>query len=397
MTRRFLFRALIPAAALTLSGAIGLAPASASTGTWQISAIVGDPTGLTSFTDVAASGPNNAWVGGNVCTDNLGGGECGGQTAIVEQWNGQSWQGVTLPDSNLGESGYPVVIGTSSADNTWIFGSEINDVGYGVQVTASGATETALPADGGIAFSGAAVFGPDDAWAFGLSGDFTLDNFTNYAAHYNGQTWTQLPAPPVEPQYVSALSRHDLWILGPPSFTSGGSYEAARWTGSGWVTISLPTAADLNLPASTAFQPVSILGLSRHNVWVTANVELSTCCGFGAGVLLLHWNGANWSLGTTPSTSVVGQFDSDLASDGSGGLWVSGYIDQPTFAGPYLYHYSHGQWSEQLAPTETGLEPQFGDLAWIPGTRSLWGAAELNNAPSGAVLANQGIIYQYSP
>ncbi len=396
MTRRFLFRALVPAAALTLLGAISLAPASASTATWQISAIVGDPTGLTSFTDVAASGPDNAWVTGTICTDNLGGGECGGQAATVEQWNGQSWQAVTLPDSNLGASGLPMVIGTSSADNTWLFGSDINDVGYGVQVTASGATETALPADGGIQFSGAAVFGPDDAWAFGLTGNFLLDNFTNYAAHYNGQTWTQLPALPVFPDSVSALSRHDLWVLGPTSVTSS-TYEAARWTGSGWVTVPIPDATELNLPAGTAFLPISILALSRHDVWVTANVELSTCCGFGAGVLLLHWNGANWSLGTTPSTSVVGQFDMDMTSDGRGGFWVSGYVDQPSYSGPYLYHYAHGQWSEQLAPTQDGLEPQFGDLAWVPGTRSLWGAAALNNVSSGTVIASQGIIYQYGP
>jgi hypothetical protein len=116
--------------------------------------------------------------------------------------------------------------------------------------------------------------------------------------------------------------------------------------------------------------------------------------------LLLHWNGANWSLGPTPSTSVAGQFDSDMASDGRGGFWVSGYIDQPTFSGPYLDHYSHGLWSEQLAPTQTGLEPQFGDLALVPGTRSLWGAAtleRLSNGTFGTVLASQGVIYQYSP
>jgi hypothetical protein len=397
MTRRFLFRALVPAAALTLTGAIGLAPASASAATWQISSIVGDPAGLTSFTDVAASGPDNAWVAGIVCTDNLGSGECGGQTAIVEQWDGQTWQPVTLPDSNLGGSGYGVVVGTSSASNTWIFGADVNNVGYGVHVTSSGLTEVALPADGGITFNGAAVFGPDDAWAFGISGDFTLDNFTNYAAHYNGQTWTQMPAPPVEPDYVSALSRHTLWILGPASFSSGGGYEAARWTGSSWLTVPLPTAADLNLPASASFNPAGILASRPNDVWVTANLG-TTCppCGIGAGVLLLHWNGANWSLGATPSTSVVGNFDSDVASDGRGGFWVSGYIDQPTFSGPYLYHYAHGQWSQQLAPTEDGLEPQFGDLAWVPGTRSLWGAAALNNVPSGTVLASQGIIYQYS-
>jgi hypothetical protein len=64
MIRRFLFRALIPAAALTLTGAIGLTPASAGAATWHIASIVGDPAGQTQLSDVAASGPDNSWITG---------------------------------------------------------------------------------------------------------------------------------------------------------------------------------------------------------------------------------------------------------------------------------------------------------------------------------------------
>ena len=191
MARRFLFRALSPSAALALTGAIGLSPASAGAATWQIATVVGDPAGQTQFNSVAVSGADNAWVAGVGCTDI----SCASQGAIIQQWNGQSWQPFNLPDSSIFGFGFGVVVSTSSAINTWIFGADPNNVGYGVHVTDSGMTEMAMPASGGIQFTGAAVFSPDDAWAFGITGDFNLDNFSAYAAHYDGQTWSQLPTP----------------------------------------------------------------------------------------------------------------------------------------------------------------------------------------------------------
>ncbi len=64
MAGRILFRALIPAATLFLTGAIGLAPAVAAPASWQINSVVGDPTLQTQFSSVAAPSADNAWVGG---------------------------------------------------------------------------------------------------------------------------------------------------------------------------------------------------------------------------------------------------------------------------------------------------------------------------------------------
>jgi hypothetical protein len=386
MARRFLYRALVPAAALALTGAIGLTPASASSLTWQLTSVVGDPAGQTAFTSVTASSADNAWVAGNSCTDV----SC--PAAIVEQWNGQSWQPVTVP-SNIGDAFMPLVVATSSASNTWIFGSDVNDIGYGVQITSSGMTETQLPADGGLTFNGAAVFSPDDVWAFGVTGDFVNDVFSAYAAHYDGQAWTQLATPPVIPDSVSALSSDNLWILGQTSFTSVNSpivYEAARWTGSGWLTVPLPDAANLNLPAGTTFTPISILADNSHDVWVTAGLD-TTCppCGFGTGVVVLHWNGNSWHSVDVPAG--ISSFGTAVASDGQGGLWVPGYS---TSGEPYQYHFLNNNWASQLLPTQDGDQVSEYDLAWVPGTTSLWGAAGLFNSTTGA---SQGAIYQYGP
>src|SRR5215469_4190596 len=87
--------ALIPAAALALTGAIGLTPASAGAATWQIASVIGDPAGQIQLSDVAASGPDNAWITGFGCTDSSS------SCAVIQDWNGQSWQPFTLPDSSI--------------------------------------------------------------------------------------------------------------------------------------------------------------------------------------------------------------------------------------------------------------------------------------------------------
>jgi hypothetical protein len=391
MARRFLLRALIPAAALALTGAISLSPASASSATWQLVSVVGDPTSQVLLSSVAASSADNAWVAGLTNCD----ASCSTQTAIVQQWNGQRWQTVTLPDSNVGGSDTGVVVATSSASNTWIFGSGAfpSNTGYGVHVTDSGVTETALPAVGGISFNGAAVFAPNDAWAFGVTGDFFNAIFSAYAAHYDGQTWTQMPTPPVVPDSVSALSGDNLWILGQTSFTTAG-FAMAHWTGSDWQTVPIPDASGLKLPAGTFFNPLSILADSPTNVWVTAGVD-GPCppCGFGSGVLLLHWNGNGWHSVDVPAS--ISTFDTALASDGQGGLWVSGFpVNSAT---EDLFHFLNDHWSEQPEPTQDGLQSQIGSLAWVPGSTSLWGAATLFNFMPDGTETSQGAIDQYTP
>jgi hypothetical protein len=390
MTRRFLFRALVPATALAL-GAIGLTPASAGAATWQLVSVVGDPTAQVELGSVATSGADNAWVAGVTNCD----ASCPNQTAIVEQWNGQSWQPFTMPDSNVGASGFGVVVGTSSASNTWIFGSSAfpSNTGYGVHVTDSGVTETALPASGGIAFNGAAVFAPNDAWAFGVTGDFFNAVFSAYAAHYDGQTWTELPTPPVVPNSVSALSADNLWILGETSFTTPGE-AMAHWTGSGWAVVPIPDAAGLKLPAGTVFQPINILANSPNDVWVTAGL-LTTCppCGFGSGVLLLHWNGNGWHSVDVPAS--IGTLDTAMASDGQGGFWLPGF---PANSGTEdLFHFLNDHWSEQPEPTQAGLQSQIGSLALVPGSTSLWGAATLFDFMPDGSETSQGAIDQYNP
>jgi hypothetical protein len=73
-----------------------------------------------------------------------------------------------------------------------------------------------------------------------------------------------------------------------------------------------------------------------------------------------------------------------VAQDGHGGVWLSlADISNPADMKSYLLHYLNGRWTRVPVPTTSGYEvvgPV--TLSWIPGTRSLWGAAEEVNAKS---------------
>jgi hypothetical protein len=135
--------------------------------------------------------------------------------------------------------------------------------------------------------------------------------------------------------------------------------------------------------------PGSVLALSQHDVWVDGT--LGKGMGIGNGVVLLNWNGKKWA--TVTPRYALSQFDADMTADGSGGFWVSGYSSRAQkYAGPYIYHYLAGHWTRVLAPTVERGGAQVFDLAWIPGTHSVWGGAELLNDGG-----SQAVIYKYGP
>jgi hypothetical protein len=109
--------------------------------------------------------------------------------------------------------------------------------------------------------------------------------------------------------------------------------------------------------------------------------------------LLLHWNGNGWHSVDVPAS--IGTLDTALASDGQGGLWVSGF---PANSGTEdLFHFLNDHWSQHPEPTQAGLQSQIGSLALVPGSTSLWGAATLFNFMPDGSETSQGAIDHYSP
>jgi hypothetical protein len=283
---------------------------------------------------VAASSATNMWTFPTVS----------GTTKVVQyglHWNGKSWAKYTFSNQLLGTAVF-------SGTNAWLFGDGVPKV-------------------------------PTLGWG------------PPTAARYNGHAWKSVSVPGVVTS-LSALSASDMWAAGPSAKTAGDSgaavnFLAMHWNGKAWTSLSIPKVAPVN---GSAWTVNGIVATSASNVWVKESVDVNPGNGTGpAGAALLHWNGKKWT-----TTKNMSYYFHGLASDGSGGLWLSASKSQAPDVRGYIAHYTGGHWSYQAAPTESGYADSAPGLISIPGTKSLWGLASLD--PTGHGI-NESAILKYGP
>jgi hypothetical protein len=275
----------------------------------------------------------------------------GAHYTAVERLVGTRWTQVPLPAKLAGYVRSAVAFDGDSASDFWLFNSyRANDA---LRFTGNKWTLQQIPAwvlpqrtDGtGRSAVTTSVFGPDNVWVFGLDAGA-------YAAHYDGRAWAKVRLP-AAPDEVSAVSPNDIWAL----------HGDTAWYGNGstWTATKIPKAAG-NAPET--FGDLTVTGSDNAWVWRTAVAP-----GVHTEVDALHWNGASWrSVASAP----VANIDS-IASDGSGGLWVTG-AGTGLSRTELFYHLTGGRWRQVAAPTGTfDHQPEL--VTWIPGTHSLWGTA----------------------
>lgn len=361
---------VVAVAAALASGVPGVR-AQASPG-WRIVATVGTLTRTevpSGFTATSATDAFSSWN----CTD------CSAATLnenFIEHWNGRNWRRIALPRA-LNSTVPPSVISisASSASNLWV----VSSLGLvGIWNGRSWSVRRLPPwvlrhSRSGDPLAQAVVFSPRLAWIFCPS----AVSEPTLAAHYYHGAWHKVFLP-AAPQGVSVVASNDIWSVG---FTAKPPWQVImHWNGSAWRTLALPpvkAARDNTAYVLTATSPDSL--------WLTRQIAGSN---HTVSVALLHWTG-RWHVIKLPfPKSGLGS----IAQDGTGGLWMqatTGSYPKTVF---YLYHYSHGRWTRQVAPAKPGLTNFVGELTWIPGTRSLWATGLLF-----AAAGEFGDILKYGP
>jgi hypothetical protein len=375
MFARLLSRAGVTAAlsalacAGALTGAVGPGQA-VGPPTWRLSAAVGIPGGFAQVTGIAATSRFNAWAAASQC----GPSTCPSRGLAVRHWGGRRWRTVT-PPAGLTSSATALgsaVVGTSSAANAWVFA--LLEGSASVRTDAlhwNGRHWQVLAFPDSSQITQAEVFGTNNAWAFGTTGEGTP-----FDVRYNGSKWRSVSLPG-RPEAVSATSASDMWAIGPTTKTTTlalpqQSDIAMHWTGTRWQALALPK---VRKPASDYVVTGTVTALGPRNVWEYYGLgKGGGCCVFGG---LEHWTGAWHAVRIPfPATQV-----SSTSSDGHGGIWLTvatGKTDASAF-----YHFNAGHWSRAVPPKfpKATVVPQ--QLAWVPGTRHEW-AAGVELTPTGS-------------
>ena len=308
------------------------------------------------FTAVTAVGRNGGWAFNQ------------GSAPTAWRRSGSTWTQVEFPGQ---PNEVVVAAGAASATDVWAF-------------TAGGAQSRALRWNGHVwavqrSFSqqigGAVVISPNDVWVFGQP---YFPGTGLGAWHYNGHTWSRV-ASGHGLQGGSALGPNDIWAV-------DGAY-VAHWNGSTWSRTSvahlLPAKQQLNNPLLTG-----IVAVSGNSVYAIGNGDLQD---EGGPMVLLHWDGYQWSKVAAGNYGFGVQPLEQASSDGQGGLW----IPMPGVGGQrsYLLHYSAGQLTQAALPGGAS-RLSVDAVALIPGTSFLLGGGDTHAAynPGTNVVA---VILQY--
>jgi hypothetical protein len=308
---------------------------------------------------LAATGSGNAWLTESACANK----QCTAFTSRQLQWSGSAWRVRSLPAGYAGSLVIPASPASTWLDRTVMIGQyHSRDLLLDWTGKNTGPVKS-LAEDIGIGTGVAPT--AKDVWFLGSAP--TGLNGTGYALQYDNGAW-RASAVPFVGQGASASSAANVWVSGyAPADDSAG---VMAFNGKKWRSVPLP-------PLSSSWVYTgdgNIAAVSPTSVWLeierTSNSDLNDSPPY-----LLHWTGSKWASIKIPyDLSYLG--GAPIAQDGHGGVWLSlADLSKSGSAQFLLLHYLNGKWSRLAVPAPAGYAAaQPVALAWIPGTRSLWGA-----------------------
>jgi hypothetical protein len=280
---------------------------------------------VTRLTGVTALSGNDAWAVGLWRDDPSPFG------ALAMRWDGTSWTEIGLPGtSHLGWD--PEIDGVESASNgdVWLVGKVSTPYPTNLlplvirwrggsfdfvdTVTLRPQTVYPFAARGGT-LAEVAALAPDDIWAVGQGGGFgdASSSTTPVAVHWDGSSWTEVDVPLVANRHheltdVVAIASDDVWAVGDYRNVAG-TFRAVtyHWNGTAWSYVHNPIEDIFQSGLS------DIVATGPSDVWAIGGAD-------SAGVLLMHWDGTQWSLMPPPPDS-----GGSLAAVGPNDLWASGW------------------------------------------------------------------------
>jgi hypothetical protein len=352
---------LVAVMALSLS----IAPASPAWASgWVVQPSPDGSTGYNPLRSVAAISPTDAWAVGVYSDygDNHG-------RVLIEHWNGKTWKVEPGVNPGLQTSTLFGVAGTSRTD-VWAVGDYL-DVGArcpepGLIEHWNGRKWKVVPSPNPrecTNLNGVDAISPDDAWAVGAAFD---DNGGRVglplAEHWDGSAWTvRIQGLPEEfgLYSVSAVASDDVWAVG--------DALAARWDGTSWTDIH-------PLPHSPG--GYTIAAIASDDVWVAGSLDR----GHGLETYTQHWDGTSWNVVPSPSRGRQPyDFLSGIAAAGPADVWAVGSwasVDPFVFH-PLILHWNGAQWSIQHSP-DGSTDSYLNGAAALPASNTAWAVGEIS-------------------
>jgi hypothetical protein len=221
-------------------------------------------------------------------------------------------------------------------------------------------TEAPTPPIDGSALAGVFALAPDDVWAVGSVLEELLGS-RPLIEHYDGAAWTVVPSPQIEFGNlfaISGTSPTDLWAVGTvrnPVHMLIEHYDGQRWR----IVRSPNIQTDfVSLEGVTAISPT--------DVWAAGYFLAHT---FGNAPLVVHFDGAAWSLVSTPEPGDEGSELYDIAGSASDSVWAVGRTTSDAGTQPLAMRWNGTVWT--IPAPAIGEAAHFNGVALRPGGNPL--------------------------
>jgi hypothetical protein len=310
---------------------------------------------------VAAISSNDVWTVGYTHDNN------DIRKALVEHWDGSSWNVVPSPNPSTNHNELYAVAATSSND-VWAVGYSDKNHGNASTLTEhwNGSTWKVVPSPSpgydGDALQGVAAISANNVWAVGYHSTGIFQGQT-LIEHWNGSTWSVVPSPNPDQggnntlQGVTAISTNDVWAIG--LYIDINSLVehtiAEHWDGSSW---KLVASANPN-PTLDTFNAIS--AFSTNDVWAVGTAGMG-----GLGGLIEHWNGSKWSGINDPNIGTT--WLNGVAAISPNNVWIIGLESLHT----HIEQWNGKSWKITPSPNPSSHGDVLRGIANVPGSTSLW-------------------------
>lgn len=322
---------------------------------WSAWSVDGRDRGNLGIDTVAASSPASAWV---FASDNSG----TGQRPVAWQLAGSAWTPVPFPGWRDESVKAAAAISRSDA---WAFTSANRALHWNGRAWR---VISGFPDRNISDVSDVEAVGRSNVWLF--SGLYPQSGAGHSTWHYNGRTWTRVPAASGL-ETASVVSARDIW--------AAGGAVIGHWNGTTWTKVSVAHLLRRHPPYCGA-TATSIYGLSATDAWAT---DWQGCQDTGGLAVLLHYVGGRWQrvarLGDVDPVAIV--------PDGHGGLWIQVNPDPQRRGHVALRHFDAGALHSAAFPVPRQV--QLWQAAVLRGDGTIFAIGERalgRNAMAGFVL-----------
>jgi hypothetical protein len=378
--------AIVVASAAAMSavliGPAGIATAAPSCFNWTGAQ---PPSGQTSTANgVAVVSRCNAWLVGQ-----------GNSHVLSLRWNGSSWHYIAVPEPNGTIAASLNGAAETAASDVWA-------VGYAFAPPNTGTTQALAVHWNGSAWSivpakkpgtssnllGVAARTPSDVWAVGRTSNGTTS--VPMVEHRNGVAWKVFPLPALPSggtngglQAVSATSRTNAWAVGSYYVGTNVMSLILHWDGAHW------SRQQSRNPSTVTNFLFGVSATSSTNAWAVGRIF----DGSGFKTLIERWNGSKWKVQASPNTK---DFDNTLfgvTATSSADAWavgrrvarIGGVDQQPQ---TLILHWDGAAWTIVPSPNPGGPGQENQLLAVDASSASnVWAGGVFYNGSNNQALA----------